>query len=106
MSFRSIAGGPASAKAELARVVEIIGWLAACGTTLSFVPQVLLALRTRDVSGISIPMYVTFCVGVALWIAYGFCRHSLPIIGANVVTLSLALVILFLTVKYRRSDAC
>jgi MtN3 and saliva related transmembrane protein len=51
-------------------------------------------------------MYVTFCVGVTLWIGYGFCRHSLPIIGANVITLSLALVILFLTVKYRRSDAC
>jgi MtN3 and saliva related transmembrane protein len=86
-------------------VVEIIGWLAACGTTLSFIPQVMLALRTRDVSGISIPMYVTFCIGVTLWIAYGVFRHSLPVIAANVVTLTLALLILFLTVKYRRSEA-
>jgi MtN3 and saliva related transmembrane protein len=86
-------------------VVEIIGWLAACLTTLSFVPQVRLALRTHDVSGISIPMYASFCLGVALWLVYGIYRHSLPVIGANAVTLALALIILFLTIKYRRQDA-
>jgi MtN3 and saliva related transmembrane protein len=91
---------------ETSGVVEIVGWLAACLTTLSFVPQVRLALRTRDLSGISIPMYVTFCVGVALWLAYGICKHSLPVIAANAVTLALAFAILFLTIKYRRSDAC
>jgi MtN3 and saliva related transmembrane protein len=84
-------------------MAEYIGWLAACLTTLSFVPQVHLALRTRDVSGISIPMYASFCLGVALWLLYGIYTHSLPVIGANAVTLALALVILFLTVKYRHS---
>ena len=45
--------------------------MAASLTTLSFVPQVVRAVRTRDVTGISIPMYVAFCTGVALWIAFG-----------------------------------
>jgi MtN3 and saliva related transmembrane protein len=85
-------------------MVETIGWLAACLTTLSFVPQVWLALRTRDVSGISIPMYVAFCAGVALWLAYGIFMHSLPVIGANAVTLALALAVLILTIRYRRSS--
>jgi MtN3 and saliva related transmembrane protein len=82
-------------------MVETIGWVAACLTTLSFVPQVIRALRTRDVSGISIPMYVSFCAGVGLWLAYGICKQSLPIIGANAVTLALALVVLSLTLRYR-----
>jgi MtN3 and saliva related transmembrane protein len=85
-------------------MVETIGSLAACLTTLSFVPQVVLALRTRDVSGISIPMYVSFCAGVGLWLAYGICKHSLPIIGANAVTLALALVVLGLTLRYRHTS--
>lgn len=86
-------------------MVESIGWLAACLTTLSFVPQVHLALRTRDVSGVSIPMYAAFCLGVSLWLAYGIFKHSLPVIGANAVTLALALAMLILTVRYRRLEA-
>jgi MtN3 and saliva related transmembrane protein len=86
-------------------MVETIGWIAACLTTLSFVPQVVLALRTRDVSGISIPMYASFCVGVALWLTYGICTRSLPVIGANAVTLALASMVLGLTIRYRRFEA-
>ena len=50
---------------------ELIGYLAACLTTCSFVPQALHTFRTRDVSGISLGMYSVFTVGVALWLAYG-----------------------------------
>jgi MtN3 and saliva related transmembrane protein len=86
-------------------MVETIGWLAACLTTLSFVPQVHLAMRTRDLSGISIPMYVSFCLGVALWLIYGIYKNSLPVIGANAVTLALALVVLILTIRYHRTNS-
>jgi MtN3 and saliva related transmembrane protein len=82
-------------------MVEAIGWLAATLTTLSFVPQVRQALRTRDVRGVSIPMYVSMCVGLALWIAYGIGKNSLPIVGANIVSLTLAGVVLALTIKHR-----
>jgi MtN3 and saliva related transmembrane protein len=76
--------------------------VAASLTTLSFVPQVVRAVRTRDVTGISIPMYVAFCAGVALWIAFGVLKASPPIIAANVVTLTLAGIVLLLTIRYRR----
>jgi MtN3 and saliva related transmembrane protein len=83
-------------------VLEVIGWCAACLTTLSFVPQVILALRTRDLSAISIPMYAVFCLGVALWLVYGIYKPSLPVAGANAITLALAGTILILTIKHRR----
>ena len=73
---------------------ETLGYLAAALTTASFVPQALLTLRTRDVSGISLGMYSAFTVGVALWLAYGLSLGEWPIVIANTLTLVLALVIL------------
>jgi MtN3 and saliva related transmembrane protein len=71
-----------------------LGYLAAALTTLSFVPQALLTLRTREVHGISAAMYSVFTVGVALWLAYGWRLGEWPIIIANAVTLVLAATIL------------
>ena len=44
--------------------------LAAVLTTGSFVPQAMLTLRTRDVSGVSLAMYSAFTLGVLLWLLY------------------------------------
>lgn len=84
---------------------DALGWLAACCTTASFVPQVLHSLRTRDVAGISLGMYCVFSGGVALWLVYGVLISSWPVILANAVTLSLAACILVLKLtlsRYRR----
>ncbi|MDH4053138.1 MAG: SemiSWEET transporter [Rubrivivax sp.] len=81
-----------------------IGYAAAALTTLSFVPQAILTLRTRDVSGISGGMYACFTLGVALWLCYGWQLGEWPIIAANAVTLVLAGTILStkLLVHWRR----
>ena len=76
---------------------DILGYCAAALTTGSFVPQALLTLRTRNVSGISVGMYCAFTAGVALWLAYGLALREWPIVAANAVTLVLAATIL--TVK-------
>ena len=73
---------------------DILGYSAAALTTGSFVPQAVLTLRTRNVSGISVGMYSTFAVGVALWLAYGVVLREWPIVVANAVTLLLAVTIL------------
>ena len=83
---------------------EVIGTLAACLTTASFVPQVWLSFRTRDVSGVSLGMYSVFTAGVALWLAYGVLLGSRPIVLANTVTLLLALLILGMKLHYGRRD--
>jgi len=73
---------------------DTLGLAAAVLTTGSFVPQALLTLRTRDVSGISLGMYSAFTTGVALWLAYGLMLRDGPIVLANAVTLVLAATIL------------
>ncbi len=81
---------------------DLIGSLAACLTTVSFVPQAWLTFKTRDVSGVSLLMYSVFTVGVALWLAYGVLLRSWPMVIANAITLVLALMILAMKLVYRR----
>ena len=78
---------------------DLIGYPAAFLTTIAFVPQAWKSWRTRDLSGISLPMYALFTFGVALWLFYGLLIGSLPVIAANAVTLLLAALVLWLKVS-------
>ena len=78
---------------------EMIGLIAAFLTTLSFLPQAVLVLRTGRTEGISLVMYSMFTLGVAAWLAYGVMMQSLPIMLANLVTLVLAAIILAIKVQ-------
>ena len=80
--------------------LEWLGYLAATCTTLSFVPQAVKTIRTRNTSGISLGMYVVFTVGLCFWLAYGIVLGSWPMLLSNVVTLALALVILALKLRH------
>lgn len=80
---------------------ELIGYMAATLTTVSFVPQALHSFKTKDVSGISLGMYSIFTLGIALWLAYGLLISAWPIVIANVITLALASLILVLKLRYR-----
>jgi MtN3 and saliva related transmembrane protein len=75
--------------------IEAIGFTAAALTTVSFVPQVLRTLRTRDTRAISLWMYVLFSAGVALWGLYGLLIGSWPVIAGNLITLVLSSIVLW-----------
>ncbi len=82
-------------------LAEIIGYLSATLTTASFVLQAWHTFQTRDVSGISLGMYSAFTAGVGGWLLYGFLMSAWPIVIANTVTLSLAVTILGMKLRYR-----
>jgi MtN3 and saliva related transmembrane protein len=84
---------------------DLLGYAAAALTTGSFLPQAVLTLRTRDVSGISLTMYSCFTVGVALWLVYGLHLGEWPIVVANFVTLALAITILTTKIVVERQRA-
>jgi MtN3 and saliva related transmembrane protein len=81
-------------------MVPYIGLLAGMLTTLSFVPQVLHVYRTRSVHDISLAMYITFCSGICLWVAYGICLGDKALILWNVVTLILSLSVLVMRIMW------
>ena len=84
-------------------MTQIVGSIAAVFTTIAFVPQALHSYKTRDLSGISLPMYTTFTIGVALWLIYGLLQHDWPIIIANAITVCLSTMILVLKIKQNRA---
>ncbi len=79
--------------------IEILGFVAAFFTTVSFVPQAIKVIKTRDTHSLSLAMYSIFTVGVALWLVYGVYRNDIAIVLANAITLSLALTILVTKVR-------
>jgi MtN3 and saliva related transmembrane protein len=84
---------------------NLLGYPAAFLTTIAFVPQAWQSWRTRDLSGISLPMYTLFTLGVAFWLGYGLTIGSTPVIVANTITLLLASVVLGLKIAETRRPA-
>jgi MtN3 and saliva related transmembrane protein len=80
--------------------IEWFGFAAAFLTSVSFIPQAVMTIRTRNTSGISRAMYSMFTIGVAFWLVYGIALESWPMIVANTVTLALASTILALKLRY------
>ena len=83
------------------QLIDLVGYIAAALTTLSFVPQAWHSFSTRDVRGISLGMYSAFTLGVALWLIYGLLIGAWPIVLANAITLALSLAILLMKLRFR-----
>lgn len=72
----------------------LLSFIAAVLTTVSFVPQAIKVIRTRNTKGISFGMYLILTIGQFLWSVYGIITNQMAIFLANIITFSLALVIL------------
>ncbi|MCK9608619.1 MAG: SemiSWEET transporter [Methylomonas sp.] len=83
-------------------IPDLIGYLAATLTTVSFLPQAVLTLKTRDTDSLSLGMYSLFTSGVLLWLIYGIYLANPAIIVANAVTFLLATVILSIKLYNQR----
>lgn len=79
---------------------EIVGFAAAILTTAAFLPQVYKTWKTKDVSGLSLPMFSIFFVGIVCWLIYGFLIDSPSIIFANSLTVVSAFLLLYFKIRY------
>lgn len=80
-------------------LIDVIGIIAASLTTLSFLPQAIKTLKTKDTRGISLTMYLIFTIGVFFWLIYGILLQNLIIIIANSITLILSSMILSIKIR-------
>jgi MtN3 and saliva related transmembrane protein len=81
--------------------LDVLGLVATCFTTSSFVPQVWRTWKTRDVSGISLPTYVIITIGLALWLVYGWLRGDMPLMVANAVMVVLTGAITVMKIRFQ-----
>jgi MtN3 and saliva related transmembrane protein len=82
-------------------ITALIGYLAAFGTTVSFLPQAIETIRTKNTSGISLSMYGLFTLGTLLWLIYGIMSGSMQVAVANAITLIFAIIILVYKMIYK-----
>ena len=80
--------------------IDLIGYVAACMTTISFLPQLIRVLKLRSARDISLGMFLIFTVGTAFWLTYGLLSRSWPVSIANAVTLVLSASILFFKLRF------
>jgi len=59
---------------------EYLGLLAGLLTTISFLPQAIKTWKTKSAKDLSLQMFLIFCTGVVLWLAYGLLTSNIPII--------------------------
>jgi MtN3 and saliva related transmembrane protein len=85
-------------------LITVLGFAAGTLTTVSFVPQVFKAWRSKRCHDLSWGMLITFSAGVVLWLTYGLLLWAAPIIVANAVTLALLITIGCLKARYRNHE--
>lgn len=78
-----------------------LGYLAGLLTTLAFVPQVWKIWTSKSAKDVSLPAFLAFTAGVALWLAYGILKQELPISIWNAVTLVLAAAIVVMKLRFK-----
>ena len=65
---------------------ELLGFVAAGLSAISFLPQLIKIWRFSSVKDISTGMYVIYAVSVILWLIYGIIINSEPLILAEILT--------------------
>lgn len=77
-------------------MVSIIGGLAGVLTTVAIIPQIIKALRSKQVDDISPVFLSILIIGLGLWVIYGLLIQDYPIIITNGVSFLLNGLMLFL----------
>ena len=82
---------------------EIIGYIAAFCTTFSFLPQIVKAVKTKELDDFSYIYLFVLCFGVFLWLVYGFAISNWVIVVANVPMLVFVVIIISLKKAYSKN---
>jgi MtN3 and saliva related transmembrane protein len=81
--------------------IQLLGLFAGSLTTAAFLPQVIKTWKSRSAKDLSLGMFSLFCLGVFLWLIYGFMVNDIPVIAANLITLMLASTLLFFKLRFK-----
>ncbi len=80
---------------------EFLGFLSGFCLSISFIPQAIKIIKTKDVKGISILSYIVYNIGIVTLILYGFYLKSFQIMFFNTISEIFAFIILYTTIKYK-----
>ncbi len=80
--------------------LTLVGSIASALVSSSFIPQIIKGYRTKKLEDVSYLLMILISAGMSLWIVYGIEKQDYVIIGANVTTIGLNMLLLALKIKY------
>ncbi|RYG01741.1 MAG: hypothetical protein EOO02_12095 [Chitinophagaceae bacterium] len=81
--------------------IDFVGLFGAFLSSVTFVPQVYQAWKTRSTGDLSIWMILILIGNVSTWLFYGIVKNDLAIMVANSIILFLSLVLLYFKLKFK-----
>jgi MtN3 and saliva related transmembrane protein len=82
--------------------LTVLGSVASILVSSSFIPQIIKGYKTKSLHDVSYLLMILISIGMSLWIVYGIEKQDMVIIGANVSTISLNIILLALKVRYSK----
>ncbi|MBC8480969.1 MAG: SemiSWEET transporter [Candidatus Actinomarina sp.] len=81
----------------------IFGYFAAFFTAVSFLPQAIKTVRTRETAGLSLLTYLFLFLGSLSWFIYGLHLNDYPLMVTNSLTTIFTGIILYLIFSERNN---
>lgn len=81
-----------------------IGLVAGFLTSTAVIPQIVRTFRTKHARDISIWQPLILVTGMLLWMIYGLLLNDLPLVLANIFSISCYLLLMGMKIFYDRHD--
>ena len=81
---------------------SFIVYIATFFSAISAAPQAIKTIKTRDVSGLSLTMWILSLSASISWFSYGIYLSYIPLVATNVLTTTFQVIILFIVLQERR----
>jgi MtN3 and saliva related transmembrane protein len=82
--------------------IDYLGLFGAFLSSITFLPQVYKAWKTKSVGDLSIWMILILLANVTTWLIYGLVKNDFAIIIANSIILFLSLLMLFFKFSFKK----
>ena len=83
-------------------LIEYVGYVGVVLSSITFMPQVLHAWKTKSVGDLSIWMVLILIGNVSTWLFYAVVKDVLPMIIANSIILVLSFVMLYFKLTFKK----
>ncbi|MFT7150273.1 MAG: MtN3 and saliva related transmembrane protein [Nonlabens sp.] len=81
---------------------EIMGHIGALLSSITFIPQVLQAWKTKSVGDLSMNMLLIVFTSTIVWLVYAFSLNLLPVIIANAIIFVLSGILIYFKLTFKK----
>lgn len=83
---------------------EIVGHIGSALSSITFMPQVYRAWKTKSVGDLSLSMMVIVFVSTIIWLVYGCSKQLWPVIICNSIICFLSAVLIYFKFSFPKKD--